>query len=122
MSLDLIPKARSKDDGTQAYLYAKQCGIRNKLHTTSKPLQHPASRLKWPGSNSNIAILNPALILCEIGLDLLPKDTSKDEGTQTYLYVQQPGNLSNVGLETNYKQLQNQLQHLEHDAESPLYS
>ena len=37
MSLDLIPKARSKDDCTQAYSYAKQCGIRNKLHTTSKP-------------------------------------------------------------------------------------
>ena len=46
-----------------------------------------------------------------MGLDLILKVSSKDEGTQAYLYTQQRRNLSNVGLETNYKQLQNQLQH-----------
>jgi len=45
-----------------------------------------------------------------MGLDLILKVSSKDEGTQAYLYTQQRRNLSNVGLETNYKQLQNQLQ------------
>jgi len=39
-----------------------------------------------------------------MGLDLIPKASSKDERTQ------QPENLSNVGVITNYKELQNQLQ------------
>jgi len=43
-------------------------------------------------------------------LDLIPKASSKDDGTQAYLYTRQPGNLSDVGLTTNYEQLQNQLQ------------
>jgi len=40
-----------------------------------------------------------------MGLNLIPKASLKDEDTQ------QPGNLNNVGLKINYKQLQNQLQH-----------
>ena len=48
----------------------------------------------------------------KMDLDLISKVNSKDEGTQTYLYIQHSRNLSNVGLEINYKQLQNQLQHL----------
>jgi len=34
-------------------------------------------------------------------LDLIPKDSSIDEGTQVYLYAQQLENLSDVGLTTN---------------------
>jgi len=45
---------------------------------------------------------------------MIPKASLKDEGAQAYLYTQQPGNLSNVGQITNYKQLQNQLQHTQH--------
>jgi len=44
-----------------------------------------------------------------MGLDLIPKASTKDEDTQTYLYIKQLGNLINVGLESNYKQLKNQL-------------
>jgi len=47
-------------------------------------------------------------------LDLITKANSKDEGTQTYLYTQQPGNPSNGKQITNYKQFQNQLQHVTH--------
>jgi len=58
------------------------------------------------GSNSHIAIFNPSLIPCLIGLDLISKVSSKEEGIQAYLYTRQPGNLNDVGLTTNYEQLQ----------------
>ncbi len=45
-----------------------------------------------------------------MNLYFITKANSKDEGTQTYLYTQQPGNPSNEKQITNYKQLQNQLQ------------
>jgi len=38
-------------------------------------------------------------------LDLIRKTSFQDDGTETYLYTQQPRNLSNMGLTTNYKQL-----------------
>ena len=34
----------------------------------------------------------------KMDLDLISKVNSKDEGTQTYLYIQHSRNLSNVGL------------------------
>jgi len=40
-----------------------------------------------------------------MSLDLISKAISKGEGAQTDLYTQQPRNLSNLGLQTNYKQL-----------------
>jgi len=39
-------------------------------------------------------------------LGLVPKANSKDEDTQAYLYIQQSENLSDVGITTNYNQLQ----------------
>ena len=53
-------------------------------------------------------ILHLSLVLNRLGSH--PKSQLKDEGTQAYLYTQQPGNQGNVGQITNYKQLQNQLQ------------
>jgi len=49
MRLDPIPKASSKDEGTQAYLYTKQPGNLNNVEqiTNNKLLQHPPLHLAW---------------------------------------------------------------------------
>ena len=49
-----------------------------------------------------------------MGLNFIPETNSKDVDIQSYLYTQQSENLSNVELETNYKQLQNQFQQCEY--------
>jgi len=55
-----------------------------------------------------------ALIPYKMGLNFIPETNSKDVDIQSYLYTQQSENLSNVELETNYKQLQNQFQQCEY--------